>query len=104
MDSQIHFFTWCAGSGRPINLRLTLDEAQSCSHPGQCDADIDYLLLSDGISAQVETWDPETLRAELAGCGAWEAEALEDHEENIRRLVWIACGDVAENPEDYEEE
>lgn len=104
MDSQIRFFTWCAGSGRPINLRLTLDEAQSCSHPGQCDADIDYLLLTDGISAQVSTWDPETLRDELAEYGAWNEEELADHEENIRRMVWIACGDVAENPEDYEED
>ena len=106
MDSQIHFFTWSAGSGRPISLRLTLDEAQSCSHPGQCDADIDYLLLSDGISAQVSTWDPETLRAELAEYGAWDwdEEELADHEENTRRMVWLACCDVAENPKDYGEE
>ena len=103
MDSQIRFFTWCAGSGRPLSLRLTLDEAQSCSHPGQCDADIDYLLLTDGISAQVSTWDPETLRAELAEYGAWEETELADHEANIKRMVWLACNDVAENPEDYSE-
>ena len=104
MDSQIRFFTWCAGSGRPLSLRLTLDEAQSCSHPGQCDADVDGLLLLEGISAQVETWDPETLRAELAEYGAWNEEELADHEENTRRMVWLACCDVAENPKDYEEE
>lgn len=103
MDSQIRFFTWFAGSGRPINLRLTLDEAQSCSHPGQCDADVDELLLLEGISAQVSTWDPETLQAELAEYGAWDEEDLADHEANIKRMVWIACNDVAENPEYYSE-
>ena len=104
MDSQIRFFTWCAGSGRPISVRLTLDEAESCSHPGNCQADVIDLILTDGISAQVETWDPETLRAELVESGAWDEEELADYEENIRRMVWLACCDVAENPKDYEEE
>ena len=104
MDSQIRFFTWFAGSGRPINLRLTLEEAESCSHPGNCEADVKELLLTDGISAQVATWDPETLRAELAEYGAWDEEELADHEENTRRMVWLACCDVAENPKDYEED
>ena len=104
MDSQIHFFTWSAGSGRPLSLRLTLDEAESCSHPGNCQADVIDLILTDGISAQVSTWDPETLRAELAEYGAWDEEELADYEENIRRMVWLACCDVAENPKDYEED
>ena len=104
MDSQIRFFTWFAGSGRPISLRLTLDDAESCAHPGQCDSDVDDLLLSGPIAPQVSTWDPETLRDELAEYGAWEDDALGDHDENIRRMIWLACCDVAENPKDYEEE
>ena len=104
MDSQIRFFTWFASSGRPISLRLTLDEAESCSHPGRCDIDLEVLCLSGPIACQTATWHPETLRAELAEYGAWDEEELADYEENTRRMVWLACCDVAKNPKDYEED
>lgn len=103
MDSQICYFTWMAGSGRPLYLRLTLDEAESCSHSGACDPDVEALCAEEGVRTQIAAWDPETLQAELAEYGAWEETELADHEANIKRMVWIACNDVAENPEDYSE-
>lgn len=95
-------YTWFAGSGRNLSLTITLDDAQSCSHSGPCDANVEYLQRS--ITDQTDRWDPEELAAELDEYGAWDAEELQDHEANVTRMVWIACNDVAENPADYEVE
>ena len=38
----------------------------------------------------------EALRDELREYGAWDAEELSNHDENVRRMVWIAGGDVWE--------
>jgi hypothetical protein len=40
--------------------------------------------------------DPELLREELDGFGCWSAEELQDHQANLERLLWIACGDIVE--------
>ena len=57
--------------------------------------------LAGKLSEQTYLWDAEDLRAELDESGAWDDEELSDHEENIERMIWIACGDVAENPDYY---
>ena len=95
-------YTWFAGSGRNLSLALTLDNAQSCSHPGPCDADVARLTKS--VTAQTDQWDAEELAAELGEYGAWDDAELSDHEANVARMVWVACNDVAENPEEYEVE
>lgn len=35
-------------------------------------------------------------REYLAGYGAWDAAELADHDANVRRLFWIACGTIAD--------
>lgn len=94
-------YRWFAGSGRPIHLDITLDDAKACSHPGQCDADVAELINLDRISQQLDAWDPGALAGELHEYGAWDWPELENHEDNIQRMVWIACCDVVENPSDY---
>lgn len=93
-------FEWMAGSGRKLSLSITLEHAKMCSHPGQCDADVEW-LIERVVGSQVDQWDPDTLKAELDEYGAWEDSGLSDHETNVQRMVWIACCDVAENPSDY---
>lgn len=95
--------TWEAGSGR-LSLDLTLDDARSCSHPGQCDDDVAWLQSLPRIQEQTNAWDPETLKAELAEYGAWNGDELSDHGANVTRMVWVACCDVAEQPEVYANE
>ena len=95
-------YGWMAGSGRKLYLEVTMDDAESCNHPGQCDADVDYLCDLDRIQVQTAVWHPADLVDELHEYGAWEVEDLQDHEENIRRMVWIACGDVTTDPDSYE--
>ena len=94
-------YCWTAGTGR-INLFFrSLEDAESCSHPGPCDSDVEALMGHDYIAEQLEKIDPETLRDELDEYGAWDDDELADHDANLMRLVWIAAGDVAEHPEEY---
>lgn len=94
---------WSSGSGR-IELSMTLEQAESCSHPGPCDADVSFLSREPEIASQLAAIDPETLKGELREYGAWDDEELSDHAQNLQRLLWIAANDVTEQPELYAEE
>jgi len=87
------FYT--SSNGR-IELNITLRDARAGSHPGPCDADIAALRAVPYIRRQLARIDPAALRAELREFGAWDTEELADHSANIARILWIACGDIAE--------
>lgn len=68
-----------------------------CHHSGPCDADVAWLIENRvKLIRQLNKIDPETLREELREHGAWSEKELADHERNLQRLVWIACGDITE--------
>ena len=92
---------YSTGSGR-IELDIDMDVADSCSHPGPCDADVAEALEYPEIKAQFDKIDPAILAEELKEWGAWDTEELKDHEENKARLLWIACSSIME--ELYERE
>lgn len=48
------------------------------------------------IEEQLATIDPALLRDELREYGAWDDEQLADHEQNLQRLLWLACGDIVD--------
>jgi hypothetical protein len=98
MRTQATIYTWCSGSGR-IELQLTLDQARSASHQGRCDDDV--LTLSRDIASQISTIDPADLTRELREYGAWDDTELADHNQNLQRILWLAAGDIVENPQDY---
>jgi hypothetical protein len=87
---------YTSGSGR-IELKLTKKEADIGSHPGPCDSDIAYLRTFPHIKRQLDKIDPESLKKELSEYGAWNDEELSNHDENLDRILWIACGDILEN-------
>lgn len=87
---------WYAGSGRPIELRMTLEQAKSVSHSGPCDEDVISLSCEPRIRRQLNRIDPQTLRDELREYGAWDAEELADHEDNLQRILWLAGCDIRE--------
>ena len=96
-------YCWTTGSGR-INLFFRrLEDAESCFHPGRCDAGVEALMGEEYISEQLAKIDPDTLREELRSYGAWGGDELADHDANLVRLVWIAACDVAEDPDFYRE-
>lgn len=85
---------WCDSSGRclrrPIGTITTRDRWAVVA------------LMGEGyISRQLDEVDPADLRAMLREYGAWGDHELVDHGRNLPRLVWLACCDVAESPEDY---
>lgn len=87
---------WSSSSGK-IEFQITKKHAAKGSHPGPCDTDIKELRQVTYIQRQLAEVCPTTLAAELAEYGAWDASELQDHEANLDRLLWIACGDILEN-------
>jgi hypothetical protein len=65
-------------------------------HSGACDSDIEELLELQPIKAQLSGIAPQVLREELKEFGAWDSEELANHEENLARILWIACGDLVD--------
>lgn len=94
-------YHWTSSEGR-LCLRLTEEQVSTGHHSGDCQADVEAIQQDDSLAPQLAEWDPEDLRHELKGYGAWNAEELADHEMNLTRMVWIACGDCADDPETYE--
>jgi hypothetical protein len=86
---------WTSSSGL-IEIDIPLDQAQAATHPGPCDTDVFILSQVPAIREQLETIDPATLANELEGYGAWSTEELGNHEQNLQRVLWIACGDITE--------
>lgn len=86
---------WISSDGK-IELSIELEHAIDGSHVGDCSDDIDSLRRVPYIAEQLEAIEAEHLVRELAEWGAWEASELMDHELNLNRILWIACGDIRE--------
>lgn len=94
---------WTSGCGR-IELEFeSLEQAQSCTHPGPCDEDVRALSQVPFIRAQLDKADPQHLREDLNGYGAWDEEELADHEQNLQRMLWLAAGSVVDESSTSEE-
>ena len=84
-----------------FELRLPGQCVLDCSHGGDCAGDVDYWVPK--IRAQVEADGflsgptNEKISLELAEYGAWDESELSDHDQNWRRIVWIAAYNIAED-------
>ena len=96
ISGQIQGPMWFSTSSGRIELKMTLDQARSASHQGQCDPDVRDLSKVPAIARQLAKIDPRTLRGELREYGAWDAEELADHDQNLQRLLWLAAGEIVE--------
>ena len=90
---------WTSSCGR-IELWMSLEQAQSVSHPGECDKDVKFLSDTSNIKAQIAEIDSDVLKDVLSQYGCWDDEQLKDTYQNIQRLLWIAGGDIADNEEE----
>lgn len=84
-------------SGNYVDLQMTLDQAHEASHPGQCDTDVRGLSRVPAIARQLKKLDALALRRELKDYGAWDESELEDHDQNLQRILWIAAGDIVDH-------
>lgn len=80
---------WTSSDGC-LELVMTLEDALSASHQGQCDDDVRTLSERPDIRAQLSKFDPAAVRKDLEEYGAWDEDELADHEQNLQRLLWLA--------------
>ncbi len=86
-----------------FEFRMPGECVMDCSASGSVDESVAY--WTPKIIAQVEADNfplkptAESIRAELAEYGAWDAEELADELQNWRRLIWVAAGNISEDSE-----
>lgn len=79
-----------------FSISMTKVQAESASHPGQCDSDVAQLLKVPAIRRQLSKIGDSDLVGELQGYGAWSDEELSNRADNEARIIWIAAGDITE--------
>lgn len=87
---------WASSSCGRIEIQMSLDEAQSASHQGQCDDDVKALSELPHIAAQLADISPDDLRRELSEYGSWDDTELADHDQNLQRFLWLAAGQISD--------
>lgn len=91
---------WWTTSSGSIELNITKDQAARAAHMGQCDADVFALSQEPVIRRQLAKLDQDQVRDELREWGAWDEDEDElkscNDAENLQRLLWLACCDIAE--------
>ncbi len=84
-----------------FEIKMTLAQAKDMSHSGSCDDDVAFYLKTPAIARQLAKINPADIGAELKEYGAWDADELADHEQNLQRLLWLAAVDMAERPGEF---
>ena len=79
-----------------FSIKMTLEQAESCTHFGPCDEDVAALSKVPKIKKQLDRLPPGDLAATLKEYGAWDKDELSDHEQNLQRILWIAAGNIKE--------
>jgi hypothetical protein len=79
-----------------FELNITKAQVLATWHPGAMDDDIAALAKVPRIARQLKKLDPEQVRLELAGYGAWNDDDLQDHAQNLQRVLWLGVCDIWE--------
>lgn len=86
---------WFSTGSGLIELQMTLNQARSASHQGQCDSDVLELSRQPKIARQLAKIAPALLRDELSEYGGWDENELSDQDQNLQRILWLAAGDIS---------
>ena len=78
------------------DLRITRKDAENCSRSGDMESNCLQTMQKPYIKKQLSSLNPESLAKELKEYGAWDESELSDHQENLKRWVWISCCDISE--------
>ena len=76
--------------------KAILDELRDCGSEGNNLEAVDYFMSICEVSGDIED-----CKGYLKGTGGWLSEELNDHQENLKRLVWLAGCDLRENGQIY---
>jgi hypothetical protein len=85
---------WFTSSSGRIEFQLTREQVMQGHHQGACDDDVAALANDSTITDQLSRVSTDIMALELREYGAWSEEELADRDANIRRLIWLACGDI----------
>ena len=75
---------------------LPADCVADCSASGSVDDAVEYWVQE--LKFEAPSW---LLREHLRGYGAWSRAELCDHQQNLRRLLWLWACDCKENGADF---
>ena len=87
---------WYSTSSGRIELQMTLKQAQSCAHSGDNEPAVKLLRQDPKIRRQLGKLDPKLVANELSEWGAWDDIELADYDQNLTRLLWLACHGITE--------
>ena len=79
-----------------FEIELTKKQAESVSHSGDCEQDVNILLQDKKVIRQLKNIPDDKLREELKEYGAWNDEELQDRKANEQRIIWIAGCNIIE--------
>ena len=79
-----------------FELNITKAQVLATWHPGAMDDDIAALAKVPRIARQLKRLDHEQVRLELAEYGAWNDDDLQDHAQNLQRVLWLGVCDIWE--------
>lgn len=78
------------------SLNITKAVANECSRSGNNEYSVNYYMNLPKYKKQLLKLDKEQVRQELNDLGAWEDDELKNHEDNLQRLFWLACGNIVD--------
>ncbi len=87
---------WFTSADGRIELTMSLEEAQSVSHQGECEDDTRALMRVPHIKAQLDKLTHNDVANELRQTGAWDDADLADEDMSLVRLLWLAGCDIAD--------
>jgi len=86
---------WTSSTGK-IELKIRHYQAEFISHSGDCEDDVIFISLFPEIKKQLDEINKDVLIEVLLDYGVWNTEQLQDHKENLIRLLWLASGDIVD--------
>lgn len=93
---------WIDGMGYlKTMIKIKISDAETLASRGESIGTVKRMREESFYENQLQEIKPENLRKVLREYGAWDDQELENHDENLNRILWIAGCDVAERPEDY---
>jgi len=88
---------WYTSSMGLVEIQMTKAQAHKGYHSGDCEADVRALMKEPNIARQLKKLDPEKVKIELKEFGAWTRKELENHEDNLMRILWEACASIVDS-------
>lgn len=89
--------TWIGGDNGDLELELTEEQFMSIPRGQDCSPEVKIIRQDPKVEEQLKRMSVESVKTYLFHFCCWEDDELNDHEENLDRLVWLACEDIREN-------